>query len=137
MDDAKPCPCGTGRDFEACCGVFIRGAAWAQTAEQLMRSRYTAYVLGAEDYLLRTWHPAKRPQSLELAAAGPVRWLGLTILHCEAGGPDDDSGIVEFVARYKPAGRAAQLHERSRFVRENGQWFYVDGVVEGPGGVVP
>ena len=129
MVQGKLCPCGSGRDFEACCGGFIEGAESPQTAEQLMRSRYTAYVMGAEGYLLRTWHPSTRPPSLELAAGGPVRWLGLKILGSEGGGPDDDQGTVEFVARYKPAGRAGRLRERSQFIREQGEWFYVNGVV--------
>jgi SEC-C motif-containing protein len=94
-----------------------------------MRARYTAYTLAREDYLLRTWHPSTRPQTLALRAAAPVKWLGLAILRTDGGGPQDIDGTVEFVARYKPPGRAERLHEVSRFVRENDQWFYVDGEV--------
>jgi SEC-C motif-containing protein len=101
----------------------------AETAEQLMRARYTAYTLAREDYLLRTWHPSTRPQALGLRAAAPVKWLGLAILRTHSGGPHDSDGTVEFMARYKPSGRAERLHEVSRFVKENGQWFYVDGEV--------
>ena len=107
---------------------MLSGDARAQTAEQLMRSRYTAYVLGDEAYLLRTWHASTRPATLALAAA-PVKWLGLRIVRTVAGGPDDRDGIVEFEARYKPQGRAERLHEVSRFVKEDGQWYYVDGVL--------
>jgi SEC-C motif-containing protein len=122
------CPCGSGRSLAACCDPLLAGAARAATAEQLMRSRYTAYALGDEAYLLRTWHASTRPSSLNLAAA-PVKWLGLRIVRTEAGGPDDRDGIVEFEARYKPPGRAERLREVSRFVNENGAWYYVDGTV--------
>jgi len=122
------CPCGSGRPPAACCGAVLSGNARVQTAEQLMRSRYTAYVLGDEAYLLRTWHASTRPATLALTAA-PVKWLGLRIVRTVAGGPDDRDGVVEFEARYKPPGRAERLHEVSRFVKEDGQWYYVDGVV--------
>jgi len=92
-----------------------------------MRSRYTAYVLGAEDYLLGTWHPSTRPVRLGLADGVPVKWLGLEVLRVEADDPGDAHGTVEFVARCKPAGRAQRLHETSRFVREDGRWFYLNG----------
>jgi SEC-C motif-containing protein len=92
-----------------------------------MRSRYTAYVFGDEAYLLRTWHASTRPAKLDLVHA-PVKWLGLTIVRTEAGGAPDQEGLVEFIARCKPAGRAQRLHEASRFRKESGRWFYVDGV---------
>jgi SEC-C motif-containing protein len=130
----RPCPCGSGRAAADCCEPFLLGHRRPETAEQLMRSRYTAYAQGAEDYLLRTWHPATRPVALGLAAAGAVKWLELKVLRVEGGEADGAEGRVEFVARYKPAGPAARLHETSRFVREHGQWFYVDGVVTGAGG---
>jgi SEC-C motif-containing protein len=94
-----------------------------------MRSRYTAYVLKDEPYLLRTWYPSTRPAQLALDEGGPVKWLGLKVLRAERGGAGDDTGIVEFVARFKPAGAAGCLHEVSRFVREHGEWFYVAGEV--------
>jgi SEC-C motif-containing protein len=93
-----------------------------------MRSRYMAYVLGKKEYLLATWHPSARPPALNLAAGGGVEWLGLEVVRTEAGTEGDTQGVVEFVARYKRQGRATRLHEVSRFVRENGQWFYVEGV---------
>lgn len=125
-----PCPCGSGRPLAGCCGALLRGAARAATAEQLMRSRYCAYVLGDEPYLLATWHASTRPAALDLAAA-PVKWLGLRILRIEAGGAGECRGTVEFEARYKPRGRAVRLHEVSRFVHENGAWYYLDGVAGG------
>ncbi len=94
-----------------------------------MRSRYAAYVRGREDYLLRTWHASTRPPALALGDE-PIKWWGLKVLHAQAGGVGDDQGIVEFVARYKTGGRAARLHEISRFVREDGQWLYVDGTTK-------
>ena len=90
-----------------------------------MRSRYSAYVLGLEPYLLATWHASTRPTALDLDKETSPRWLGLDIKRHQATGPD--SAVVEFVARYKTGGRAHRLHEVSRFVREDGRWYYVDG----------
>jgi SEC-C motif domain protein len=89
-----------------------------------MRSRYSAYVLGLPDYLLATWHPSTRPAALEADPPG-LKWLGLEVRRHEQ--PDDAHAVVEFVARNKLAGRAQRLHETSRFVREGGRWYYVDG----------
>lgn len=92
-----------------------------------MRSRYTAYTLLREDYLLATWHTSSRPSSLELAADAATKWIGLEVKRHEQ--QDTDHAIVEFVARYKVNGRAHRLHEVSRFVREDERWFYVDGEI--------
>lgn len=92
-----------------------------------MRSRYTAYTLLREDYLLATWHASTRPDSLSLAEDVPTKWLGLEVKRFEL--QDADHAVVEFVARYKVGGRAQRLHEVSRFVREAGKWFYLDGEV--------
>ncbi|MFC5475015.1 YchJ family protein [Paraherbaspirillum soli] len=126
---AKPvqqpdCPCGGGK-YAECCGRYHAGAA-APTALALMRSRYSAYVLGQGEYLQATWHPSTRP-SEAITAEPDLKWLGLEIRGHQA---DGDSATVEFVARYKVGGRAHRLHELSRFVREGsdgGRWFYVDG----------
>lgn len=120
-----PCPCGQPKDYVECCGAYHAGSA-APTAEALMRSRYSAYVLGLESYLLDTWHASTRPT--DAAPDATTRWLGLAIKRFEATGAD--RALVEFVARYKIAGRAHRLHETSRFVREDGRWFYVDGDVD-------
>lgn len=94
-----------------------------------MRSRFEAYRRGDAAWLRRTWHPATRPEVLDLA--DNPRWRGLQIVGTEAGGPADSSGIVEFRATYLiEGGGVGILHERSRFVRENGRWLYVDGDVE-------
>ena len=118
------CPCGSGRTYAECCGLYHNGED-APTAEALMRSRYSAYVLRLEPYLLDTWHAGTRPPSLDLDQDGTTRWLGLEIRRHERTGPD--SATVEFVARYKMAGRAFRLHEISRFIHEDGRWYYVDG----------
>lgn len=94
-----------------------------------MRSRYTAFVEGREDYLLATWAPETRPASLALDP--DQRWLGLSIRATEAGGADDAEGRVEFVARSRVRGQGVRLHERSRFRREAGRWVYVDGAFPG------
>jgi SEC-C motif-containing protein len=93
-----------------------------------MRSRYSAFVLGRAEYLLATWHPSTRPASLGLEALATRRWLGLKVLAHE---PGVDEARVEFVARFKEGGRATRQHERSRFLREDGRWYYVDGEPRG------
>lgn len=122
-DDA--CPCGSGRTYRTCCGPAHAGTA-ADTAEALMRSRYSAYVLGLKDYLLATWHASTRAPDLNLATTPPTRWLGLQVRQHRLTG--EHAAIVEFVARYRlGGGSAVRLHETSRFVREDGRWYYVDG----------
>ncbi len=123
------CPCGSGRPYDDCCGPWHAGPSHLQapTAEALMRSRYTAFVLDRRDYLLATWHASTRPAALEDPPPG-LRWLGLEIRrHTNA---DAERAAIEFVARSKLAGRAMRLHETSRFVREAGRWYYVDDDVE-------
>ena len=124
MKPGEPCACGSGKLYAACCAPLHGGSENAATAEALMRSRYSAYVLGLEDYLLATWHSSTRPLELDLAA-DTTRWLGLEVrAHLVA---DETHATVEFVARYRIAGRGHRLHETSRFVREDGRWYYVDG----------
>lgn len=122
------CPCGTGRAYADCCGRWHGGPQHLQApdAQALMRSRYSAYVLGLHDYLLATWHPSTRPAALEPDPPG-LRWLGLEVKRHWR--DDDTHERVEFVARHKQGGRAQRLHELSRFVREQGRWYYVDGDV--------
>jgi len=95
-----------------------------------MRSRYSAYVLRDEAYLLATWHVDTRPDTLDLSADDGIRWLGLNVRRHELAG--EDSALVEFVARCRVAGRGQRMHETSRFVRENGRWFYVVGEMHRP-----
>ena len=119
-------PCGSGRGLDACCGRWHAGPLHLQApdAQALMRSRYAAYVLGLADYLLATWHPSTRPAAIEPDPPG-LRWLGLEVKRAQQA--DDDHASVEFVARSKLGGRAHRLHETSRFVRESGRWYYLDG----------
>ncbi len=124
-----PCPCGSGATYPGCCGRWHAGPQHLQapSAEALMRSRYSAYVLGLAGYLHDTWHPDTRPDSPPELQPG-VQWLGLEVKRHRALGPD--SAEVAFVARSKFGGRAHRLVETSRFVREAGRWFYRDAVVE-------
>jgi SEC-C motif-containing protein len=126
IDTLIPCPCGNFAGYAQCCGPLHEGAA-AVTAAQLMRSRYSAYVLTDENYLLETWHADTRPVSLRLTAqTPPPTWLGLDIRQEQT--IDDDHATVEFIARYRlGGGRAQRQHEISRFVREHDRWYYVDG----------
>ncbi|HEU5144158.1 MAG TPA: YchJ family protein [Dermatophilaceae bacterium] len=119
------CPCGSGATYAACCAPLVRAQALAQTAEALMRSRYTAYAVGDVEHLLRTWHPRTRPVALDLDD-GP-RWTGLVVEHASGGGPGDTEGTVEFRARWSGPGGSGELHEVSRFERRGGRWLYVDG----------
>jgi len=123
MKAAPPCPCGNRAGYAACCGPLHAGAP-AATAEALMRSRYSAYVLGRTDYLLASWHPGTRPEAAALDTPQPT-WLGLEVKrHAQ----DGDHATVEFVARLRHGGgRAQRMHELSRFVREDGRWYYLDG----------
>jgi SEC-C motif domain protein len=132
------CPCGgvphkspprqPPRSYAQCCGRYIDGGALgvAPDAESLMRSRYTAFALGRGDYLRASWHPTRRPAELVLDA--DTQWLGLEVRAHQI--MDDCHAEVEFVARMRhPGGRASRLHERSRFVREDGRWYYLDGQI--------
>lgn len=127
MHEQETCPCGSGKAYPACCGQYIEGGQRPDTAEQLMRSRYTAYARVQNDYLRKTWHPSTCPEDFGVAVTDAVKWLGLEIKRTAAGGANDAEGVVEFVARYKLNGKATRLHEVSRFVREEGQWLYLDG----------
>ncbi|TXK60726.1 YchJ family protein [Alkalisalibacterium limincola] len=127
MVATDPCPCGSSRVLAECCGPLHAGTA-APDAEALMRSRYSAYVLKDRDYLLMTWHPDTRPESLELEdpPGQRTRWLGLSIRHHRHTGAD--LAEVEFIARFRVGGApAARIHERSRFQRLGGRWYYLDG----------
>lgn len=137
MKSTDPCPCGRPRaavgkgtqarvlPYADCCGRYLDhwDDAAAPDAESLMRSRYTAFVCERAGYLQATWHPSTRPAALDFEPA--TKWLGLEVRRHRPTG--DDRAEVEFVARYRVGGRAVRLHETSRFVREGGRWFYVDG----------
>ena len=123
--DSGPCPCESGRNYAKCCGALHAGHAIAETALQLMRSRYSAFALGDADYLASSWHPDTRPPELTIDVN--QRWIGLKIKSVSLGGPDDNEGSVGFIARYKVQGKAHRLQEDSRFRRLDGRWYYLDG----------
>jgi SEC-C motif-containing protein len=124
-----PCPCG-GPSLESCCGPALSGVRPAPTAEALMRSRYTAYVVQDIGHLVRS-HAAETRDSLDVEAlerwAEGARWLGLEIVAVEGGGPGTHEGSVEFRARYEADGATVTHHERSSFRRDAEGWVYVDG----------
>lgn len=126
---AQACPCGRADAkrrplaYADCCAKAHGGQAPAPDAETLMRSRYSAFVRADVPYLLATWHESARPTTLALEAG--AQWLGLEIRSHRATG--EDTAEVEFVARFRVAGRAVRQRELSRFVREGGRWYYLDG----------
>jgi SEC-C motif domain protein len=125
MTDSTNCPCGSKIQYAKCCGAVISGRQKADTAEALMRSRYSAYVIGDIAYVLKTWHPSTRPQVLD--ADTLPKWYKLEILRTEKGQVDDDNGIVEFKAYAFSQRKSHILHEVSSFVKEKGHWQYVSG----------
>lgn len=124
----EPCPCGSGKPYEKCCGPYITGAVLPPTAEALMRSRYTAYTLLDEKYLLDTWHSHTRPAELGMNKDKPTQWIGLDVKKHEM--QDETHATVEFVTRYRLNGKAHKLGEVSRFTKENGRWLYVHAVAK-------
>ncbi|MCD2497724.1 YchJ family protein [Microbacterium nymphoidis] len=121
------CLCGSGAEASSCCSRFLDGDAVPASPEQLMRSRYTAFARGDARYLMSTWHPGTAPAELSLDDA--TQWLGLEILDAPPVADDAKRGVVEFVARYRESsGTRGRIHERSRFVRQSGRWWYLDGV---------
>ncbi len=128
------CPCCSGRPFADCCEPFLDGRAQPETAEALMRSRYTAYEARRIDYLKKTTTGAARSEFDESTTrnwAATTDWRGLEILRTEQGGPADEEGVVEFVARYAVDGTTYHHHETASFVRENDAWRFADGTVAG------
>ena len=122
------CQCGSGQDFVECCGVFLSGRASAPTAEALMRSRYTAFAMRDSNYLLKTWHGSTRPSALDFTTDA-TQWKKLEILETVSGEEGATRGIVEFKAYFVERARREVLHERSSFLKENGLWYYLDGVM--------
>lgn len=120
------CPCLSGEQYADCCGRYHRGEAEAPTAEQLMRSRYSAFAVLDAGYLLRTWHPDTRPAVLELDPA--MQWRRLDIVSTGRGGPLDTEGTVEFKAYFRHDGEPGVHHETSSFRREDRRWYYVDAL---------
>ena len=121
------CPCQSGKTYNHCCRPWHDGKT-APTAEQLMRSRYSAYVLNNGAYLHRTWHSQTRPTKKSLMQLEATEWQGLQILRTEQGLETDNQGIVEFIASFQVQDQIQQMQETSRFLRENGRWVYVDAL---------
>lgn len=128
MTTKRTCPCGSGRQYPACCEPLHDGVERAETAEQVMRSRFSAFALALRDPLLRSWHPRTRPHQLDVDP--DLEFVRLEILDVVDGGPDDSEGIVEFAAHWRLGQQTGVQRERSRFVRRAGRWMYVDAVGE-------
>lgn len=129
VNPLSPCPCGSQKSLANCCQPYILGQSWPETAEQLMRSRYSAHVLLAIDYLWDTWSPEQRLRSSKADIqqwAQSCDWLGLQILATDKGQSSDQEGTVEFVALFRQNGQAQQHHELSLFRKSLGKWLYVD-----------
>jgi len=134
-----PCPCGSKKDYSACCEPLISGNQTAETPEALMRARYSAYVKERVGFILDTTHATQRDQYTESGIQRWARnseWLGLTILATENGTADDDTGTVEFVAEYFEKGRRNRHHEIAQFRRQEGAWYFYDGQAPTPQTVV-
>jgi len=130
------CPCGSAREYDACCGPFIEGRDFPPTAETLMRARYSAHTKGIYDYLQASTHPAARDEvdwsELEKWSSS-VNWEGLDIVSTDEGGENDVKGVVSFVARFNYEGMEQEHREHSFFQRdEAGHWVYVDGEMDKP-----
>ena len=124
------CPCGSGQTYQQCCEAFIKGERLPDTAEQLMRSRYSAHAMQEISYLYQTIHPDFRQDWDEqgtTAWSQNAVWQGMDILDKEAGGPGDDHGIVEFAARFSMKGDEMRHHERATFEKVENRWYFKEG----------
>ncbi len=129
MQNTDLCPCGSGAVYAQCCGRYHSGAAHPETAEQLMRSRFTAFALRDEAYLLATWTGAKRPRHIDFSKVNVV-WTRLEIVSTKKGGVKDTKGQIQFKAYYEQKGAEYAMNELSRFRKVHGRWYYLDGAVK-------
>ncbi len=137
MSETQECHCQSGKPFAECCEPYIKGNAKAPTAEALMRSRYSAYVIEDIPYLASTLHPKERDDFDEAGAAKWAReanWQGLEVVRTDKGGADDSKGEVEFKVSYKRHGSPCVHHERAEFRKSEGVWYFFDGkmISDGP-----
>lgn len=135
----ESCPCGSGQAYNECCYPLIQGAQPAPTAEALMRSRYSAYTQAEIDYIYATTHASQQSKfnrQESLAWARKADWQSLEIVRTEEGGVEDESGVVEFIARYREKGKSVVHHEIAEFAKEEGRWYFVDGHAPKPVQVV-
>ncbi len=135
LDEQALCRCSTGLPVSHCCQPIHDGEARATTAEALMRSRFSAYVLHNKEYLLASWDKSKCPTDIDFSKEENVDWQRLEILSKKKGGEKDSKGIVEFKAYYLLEGEEYAMHEISRFIKQDGRWFYLDGQVKSVGKV--
>lgn len=132
MTEEQSCLCGSALDYKHCCGLYHSGGKTPQTAESLMRSRFTAYAMHNGDYLQATWDASKRPEQIDFSK-DTAEWQGLEIVSVKKGGVNDEKGIVEFKAYYLLNGEESVMNEISRFKKVADRWFYLDGVVKSLG----
>ncbi len=124
------CPCGSGIAYSECCEPVILGSRTAETAEQLMRARYTAYTVARVDFLFESTHPAHREGYNHNGTkewSERSEWLGLEIVGTNNGGPDDAVGEVEFIARFRESGVKREHHESGQFKKDDGRWYFTEG----------
>ncbi|QBQ56017.1 YchJ family protein [Nitrosococcus wardiae] len=129
LDQTTKCICDSGMAYEECCGLYLSGEKYTPTAEALMRSRFTAFAIKDEAYILETWDPAKRPPKVDFPKT-PIEWNRLEIVEKKKGGNKDTKGIVEFKAYYLLDNEEYVVNEISRFRKEQGRWYYLDGAVK-------
>ncbi|MFA7555951.1 MAG: YchJ family metal-binding protein [Spongiibacteraceae bacterium] len=136
MESTAPCFCGNQQAFSQCCGPILAGTRTAKTAEQLMRSRFSAFCSANVDYLIQSHHPSKRQHNDRQSLTETINecnWLTLSIINTKRGLAEDTSGEVEFIASYTHQGKTLLLQENSRFINEHKQWFYLDGdIIDSP-----
>ncbi|UOA09983.1 YchJ family protein [Methylobacter sp. S3L5C] len=129
MNNQTLCLCGSDIEYQQCCGPFHSGETIPVTAEALMRSRYSAYVLRNGVYLQETWEVTRRPKAIDFSREN-IAWLRLEITDIKKGGIKDNKGVVTFKAFYIQDNQEHVMTEISRFTRTNGRWFYLDGVIK-------
>jgi len=138
MNNDHRCWCGNPTTPDSCCGRILDATVNAQTAEQLMRSRFSAFCCANIDYLIASHHPSKRQADDQQSLADTIsqcEWLHLSIVNNRDGKAHDDQGSVEYIATYTQQGELFQLHEDSKFIKENDRWFYLEGTIIGSGPV--
>ncbi len=124
------CPCGSLKSYKSCCELFISGEKLPETAEALMRSRYSAFAKAEIDYLIDTIHPDKRKEfdrKSVVAWAKKSEWLDFKLLDTQKGGSEDSEGQVEFIAEYRQKGKRRHHHELAQFKRADDRWYFYDG----------
>lgn len=135
MENSSLCPCGSTFNYAVCCKPYHDGEKPAPTAEALMRSRFSAYALALTDYIIKTWAGGVQPEKIDFSEE-PITWKRLEIVSTKKGGLKDSKGIVEFKAYHSRNDEERVMHEISRFIKTNGRWFYLNGVVKSLSNVV-